>query len=41
MVGKNTNNTAASIFYFSSLLHGYNEEWKEALISIDSSIERS
>lgn len=28
IVGKQSTNTAAGVYYFSSLLHGYLEEWK-------------
>jgi tetratricopeptide (TPR) repeat protein len=41
IVGKATTNTAAGVYYFSSLLHGCMEEWKEALDCIDESIDRS
>jgi hypothetical protein len=41
LVGKQGTNTAAGVYYFSSLLHGYMEEWKEALACIEESIDRS
>lgn len=41
IIGKINSNTAASVYYFNSLLHGYLEEWKEALTCIDESIDRS
>ena len=40
-MGKATTNTAAGVYYFSSLLHGYMGEWKTALDCIDESIDRS
>lgn len=41
ILGWSASNTSASAYYFSALLHGHLEEWKEALISIDESINRS
>ena len=40
-MGKQASNTAAGVYYFSSLLQGYMQEWKDALDCIDESIERS
>jgi tetratricopeptide (TPR) repeat protein len=41
ILGHSPSNAAASLYYFNCLLHGYLEEWKEALLCIDESIDRS
>lgn len=36
-----TGNITASVFYFSSLIYAYSQEWKQAVNFIDQSIDKS